>query len=87
MLVRLVEAMAGQGEHNLADVRAEVRSEMGPDALVDAVGVSALFHLMNRVANGTGTPLDPMLVELSPPAVAQFGGDSYLSAKDTHGQA
>lgn len=83
LLVRLCEAMVGRDQQVLAEVRDEVRSAMGAEVLVDAVGVSALFHLMNRVTNGTGTPLDPMLAQLGPPAAAQFGADRYRSSHDT----
>jgi len=83
LLVRLVEAMAGTGEHVLSDVRDEVESAMGREALVDAVGVSALFHLMNRVANGTGTPLDRAMAGLAPSVTDQFGANEYLSSQDT----
>lgn len=83
LLVRLCEAMAGHDRHVLADVRDEVESAMGTEAMVDAVGVSALFHLMNRVSNATGTPLDPMMVRLSPAVAAQFGADNYLSSQDS----
>ena len=81
--MRLVEAMAGKGEHVLRDVRDEVESAMGQEALVDAVGVSALFHLMNRVANGTGTPLDAVMAGLAPSVTDQFGANEYLSSQDT----
>lgn len=83
LLLRLCTAMTGRNRQVLADVRDEVRSAMGAEALVDAVGVSALFHLMNRITNGTGTPLDPMLAQLGPPVAAQFGADSYLSSRDS----
>jgi hypothetical protein len=39
-------------------VRDEITATMGGDALVDAVAVSANFHMMTRVADGTGTGLD-----------------------------
>ena len=58
-------------------------SAVGREALVDAVGVSALFHLMNRVANGTGTPLDAVMAGLAPSVTDQFGANEYLSSQDT----
>jgi hypothetical protein len=75
--------MAGRDSRELTEARNEVEAAMGTEAMVDAVGVCSLFHLMTRVANGTGTPLDPMMVRLSPTVTAQFGADNYLSSHDT----
>ena len=50
LLARLCDAVAGKDAAAMAEIRAEVLSAMGPDQLVDAVGVSAMFHMMNRVA-------------------------------------
>lgn len=59
LLARLTEAMWGDDPALLAEVRDEATDAMGGDAMVDAIAVSANFHMMTRVADGTGTPLDP----------------------------
>ena len=59
LLVRLAEAMWEGEPGPLAAVRDELLAAAGADVLVDAVAVSANFHMMTRVADGTGTPLDP----------------------------
>jgi hypothetical protein len=59
LLVRLTEAMWEGEPGPLAAVRDELLAVAGADVLVDAVAVSANFHMMTRVADGTGTPLDP----------------------------
>ena len=64
-------------------VREEVRTSMGPSQLVDAVGVSAMFHMMNRVANGTGTPLDPFMRETASLIAPSIGASAFLSMEDT----
>ena len=65
LLVRLVEAMWEGDPGPLAAVRDDLLSVAGADVLVDAVAVSANFHMMTRVADGTGTPLDPGTDEAS----------------------
>ncbi len=58
LLVRLVEAMWEGDPGPLAAVCDELLAAAGANVLVDAVAVSANFHMMTRVADGTGTPLD-----------------------------
>ena len=65
LLVRLAEAMWEGDPGPLAAVRDELLAAAGADVLVDAVAVSANFHMMTRVADGTGTPLDPGTDEAS----------------------
>lgn len=83
LLARLCDAVAGKDAQRMADVRAEALAEMGPDQLVDAVGVSAMFHMMNRVANGTGTPLDPGTRRAAPGVTDSIGASGFLSKADT----
>jgi hypothetical protein len=65
LLVRLVEAMWDGEPGPLAAAREDLLAAAGADVLVDAVAVSANFHMMTRVADGTGTPLDPGTDEAS----------------------
>jgi len=55
--VRFVDA-----SFDSADVLAAVRDEcvetLGADMTVDAAAVIANFHMMTRIADSTGTPLD-----------------------------
>ena len=54
--------MAADRPGAMNQMKAEAVSAMGIDSFVDAIAVSALFHLMNRVANATGTPLDETMI-------------------------
>ena len=85
LLARLCDAVAGKDAEVMTSVREEVRTSMGPSQLVDAVGVSAMFHMMNRVANATGTPLDPIMLKAGPAIAASIGADTFISADDTPG--
>lgn len=57
LLVRLVDASFDDPD-TLATVRDECMDTLGYDATVDAVAVIANFHMMTRIADATGTPLD-----------------------------
>lgn len=81
VLVRLVEAMWAGESGGLAAAREAVLEAAGADVLVDAVAVSANFHMMTRVADGTGTPLDPTTDELSAPWRDGIGVDGFASRR------
>ena len=83
LLARLCDAVAAKDRKIMAGVRAEMLADMGADQLVDAVGVSAMFHMMNRVANATGTPLDPIMSQAGPAISAAIGASGFHSRADT----
>ncbi len=58
LLAQLAEAIWSNDPDELASARDKVTAAMGSDALVDAVAVSANFHMMTRIADGTGTRYD-----------------------------
>ena len=64
-LVALAEAMVSDDEQELATARTRVLGELGPEALVDAVGVASNFERMVRIADATGIPLDSFLDEMT----------------------
>lgn len=67
----------------LARTRDDVTAALGGDALVDAVAVSANFHLMTRIADGTGTPLDHGTVAPTEAIRAAIGVNQYVSRRHT----
>jgi hypothetical protein len=81
LLARLVEAMWDAEPAALAAVRDEVTAAMGGDVLVDAVAVSANFHMMTRIADGTGTPLDAGSVEPSADIRDAIGVNEFVSRR------
>lgn len=83
LLARLCDVMAAKDAEQLTAVRADLAGVMSPEQVVDAVGVSAMFHMMNRVANATGTPLDPPTQRSRAVATDTFGGAGFLSRTDT----
>ena len=85
LLARLCDAVASKDREIMAGVRREMLVEMGPEQLVDAVGVSAMFHMMTRVANATGTPLDPIMSQAGPAISEAIGAAGFHSRADTPG--
>ncbi len=83
LLARLAEAMWEGHQSTLAAIRDEVTSAMGGDALVDAIAVSANFHMMTRIADGTGTPIERGGMDLTAEVRAQIDVDDMVSRRQT----
>lgn len=81
LLARLAQAMWEGDESALAIVRDEVTETMGGDALVDAVAVSANFHMMTRIADGTGTRYDDAGLERTAAVRDQIGVNEMVSSR------
>lgn len=85
LLARLADAMWEGEASELAAVRDEVAAAMGGDALVDAVAVSANFHMMTRIADGTGTKYDQAGLERTAEVRAQVGVNDMASGREALG--
>ncbi len=81
LLARLAEAMWEGDPSALAAVRDEVTEAMGGDSLVDAVAVSANFHMMTRIADGTGTPIERGGMDQTAEVRTQIGVDDMVSRR------
>ena len=75
-----VEACFGDRNH-LAAVSDELTARLGAHHLVDAVAVVANFHMMTRIADATGTPLDPGTAGMSGELRNDLGLDALTSAR------
>lgn len=74
LLSGFAEAVA-QGEFSAE--RDAVLREMGPEALVDAAGVIAIFNAVVKVADGIGIPLEDFKAETSAGFRAELGIDGF----------
>jgi len=83
-LLRFVEAVDHGGQDVLKATRDAVIEALGVEVMVDAAAVAAVFQMMNRVANATGTPLDDGIVDLTASVRTELELD-YLSATDQPG--
>jgi hypothetical protein len=74
LLSRFAEAVA---TGDFAAERAEVLEQMGPEALVDAAGVIAVFNAVVKVADGIGIPLEDFKADTSAGFRADLGIDGF----------
>jgi len=85
LLARIAEAMWEGDPAEMAAARAALTEAAGPDVMVDAVAVSANFHMMTRVADGTGTLLDPGTYDMSAPVREACDLNGFVSRRDPQG--
>lgn len=83
ILLRFADGIVGTDDDALARARADALATLGPAAVVDAAAVASNFERMVRVADATGTPLDPPLVVLTEPMRAELGLDRFGAAVNT----
>ena len=82
-LLAFADAVLGSDDAALAAARRQVVEELGPDGLVDAAAVVATFMQMDRIADGTGIPLDATFIETTKEMRAGLGFNSFASAQNT----
>jgi hypothetical protein len=58
LLVVFAEAVLGDDDGSLQEVRAAIRDQMGDAAFVDAAAIVATFNAIDRVADATGIPIE-----------------------------
>ena len=81
-LVAFAEA-ATRGSAELADVRAEVLTAVGPECLVEAAATVGIFNGLVRSADATGIPLDGPMRDASEEVRASLGLDAFSGAANT----
>jgi len=79
--VELADAMLEGDAAGLAGARERSIAAAGPAAFVDAAAVVALFNAIDRVADATGTPLEPSKREESADLLGRLGIDGYYAAE------
>ena len=63
------------------DARQSLTSVAGEPLMIDAAAVTANFHMMTRLADGTGARLPPARMETSAPAIAIMGIGDMISRR------
>lgn len=74
LIARFVDAAIARSD-DLAAARAEVVATLGHDAAIDIAAIMADKHMTNRLADGTGTPLEAQFVDISAPLRSALGFD------------
>ena len=70
------EALA-RGLESLPQARTELRRALGEDVFVEAAAVAAAFHGYVRVADGTGIPVDELVVATSAELRDELGINAF----------
>ena len=80
LLVRFVDASYA-GADDLAAVRDEMVDALGAETMIDTAAIVANFHMMTRIADGTGTPIDDGSEKMSHDLTADLGIDDLVSKR------
>ena len=86
-LLAFTDAVMGADEALLVRERQALSAVLSPEAFIDACGLVAAFNVVDRIADATGIPLDPMLQAASGDVRAELGLARFGSAANTPGAA
>ena len=84
-LMAFTEAVMRGGDAPLAQERGRLRSELPPEAFVEACAVICAFNVVDRIADATGIPLDAPLLDMSDDVRRQLNLARFASAANTPG--
>src|SRR5215470_5351275 len=84
-LLAFTDATMGEDDTSLDRARLALRAVLSPEAFVDACALVAAFYVVDRSADATGIPLDPMLHAMSGDVRAELGLARFGSAANTPG--
>lgn len=80
LLVRFVDASFAR-DADLAAARDDLVDTMGPEAMIDTAAVVANFHMMTRIADGTGTPIDDGTEKMTDELTADLEINEFVSRR------
>jgi hypothetical protein len=81
LLLAFTEAVM-RGEPATAE-RESLRAVLSPESFVDVAAVIGSFNVVDRIADATGIPLDPVMVSMSKEVREQLGLARFASAANT----
>ena len=81
ILIEFADAVVADDKTELEASRQRISDRMGDAALVDAAGVAAYFNGIDRIADATGTPVDPASAEATTELRAELGIDKFNEVK------
>ncbi len=84
-LLAFTDAAMGEDDALLDRERRALRAVLSPEAFVDACALIAAFNVVDRIADATGIPLDPMLHAASGDVRAELRLARFGSAANTPG--
>mgnify|MGYP001169145605 CR=1 FL=1 len=84
-LAVFADAIIRGSDEELAAARETLREVVGPQEMADAAGVTGYFECVNRIADGTGLPLDERVLPWCKGIREELGLDSFPTAIHTLG--
>jgi alkylhydroperoxidase family enzyme len=63
--------------------RARLQAVLSPESFVDVAAVIGAFNVVDRIADATGIPLDPVMHAMSKEVRDQLGLERFASAANT----
>ena len=84
-LLAFTDAAMGEDDALLDRERRALCAVLSAEAFVDACALVAAFNVVDRIADATGIPLDPMLQAASGEVRAELGLARFGSAANTPG--
>jgi hypothetical protein len=84
-LVSFTEAVMANDSERMASERRVLIGLLGDQAFVDVVATIAAFNVVDRIADATGIPLDPLMQLMSTDVRQELGLSRFASAANTPG--
>lgn len=82
-LLEFADAIVGPDRQRLDRARAGLERVVGPDAVPAASAIAATFSMNDRIANGCGIPVIPMVLKATKDIRDQLGLNDFRSAANT----
>jgi hypothetical protein len=82
-LVAFTEAVMANDAEAMARERKTLIELLGPERFVDVVGTIGAFNVVDRIADSTGIPLDPMLLAMSAEVREELDLARFASSANT----
>jgi len=83
LLVAFTEAVMSDDRAGAEERRRELIAAVGAEAFVDVVATIAAFNVVDRIADATGIPLDPLMQAMSVDVRAELDLGRFASAANT----
>jgi alkylhydroperoxidase family enzyme len=84
-LIAFAEAVMRGDDQALAAERAALRAVVTPEQFVEVAALIGAFNVVDRIADSTGIPLDPMMVAMSADVRQDLDLARFASAANTPG--
>jgi alkylhydroperoxidase family enzyme len=82
-LLAFTEAVMANDRERMASERRVLHEVLGDEAFVDVVATIAAFNVVDRIADATGIPLDPLMQAMSVDVRAELGLSRFASSANT----